>query len=132
VVKLDPSGVPSVELGGYGEDAASFSLPSDLAIDSRQSLLVLDRGKGAVLAFDGAGRWLASRALGDDVAPEAFAPAARLLVDLSGLCGILGARERDPAPLDERPRSAAIALPAPEGPLGFNVGSPERRGMGVR
>lgn len=119
VVKLDPSGAPSVELGGYGEDAGSFSLPSDLAIDSRQSLLVLDRGKGAVIAFDGAGHWLASRALGDDVAPEAFAPAARLLVDPFGSLWILAARERDLVPLDERLRRARQSrFLAPEDSLG--------------
>ena len=119
VVKLDPSGAPAVELGGYGEDAASFSLPSDLAIDSRQSLLVLDRGKGAVIAFDGAGRWLASRAVGEDVAPEAFAPAARLLVDPFGSLWILAARERDLVPLDERLRRARQSrFLAPEDSLG--------------
>lgn len=102
VIKLDPRGIPVFDLGGYGEDAASFSLPSDFVLDSRQSLLVLDRGKSAIIAFDVTGRFLAARTMGADVAPEAFAPAARLLVDPFGALWLLAARERDLVPLDER------------------------------
>lgn len=119
VVKVDARGVPALDLGGYGEDAASFSLPSDVVVDSRQSLLVLDRGKGAVIAFDGTGRYLATRALGTDIAPEAFAPSARLLVDPFGALWILAARERDLVPLDERlERARRSRFLAPEESLG--------------
>lgn len=119
VAKLDPQGVPVFDFGGYGEDESSFSLPSDLAIDSRQSLLVLDRGRGAIVAFDGAGRYLASRAFAPDVAPEAFAPSARLLVDSFGTLWILAARERDLLPLDDRlERARRSRFLAPEESLG--------------
>jgi sugar lactone lactonase YvrE len=119
VVKIDPRGIPLLDLGGYGEDEASFSLPSDFAIDSRQSLLVLDRGKGAIVAFDGVGRFLAARSLGSDIAQEAFAPSARLLVDPFGALWILASRERDLVPLDERlERARRSRFLAPEESLG--------------
>lgn len=102
VVKLDPRGAPLLDLGGYGEDEASFSIPCDLVVDARQSLLVLDRGKSAVIAFDGSGRFLGSRSMAPDVATEAFAPSARLLVDLFGSLWLVAPRTRDLVPLDER------------------------------
>jgi sugar lactone lactonase YvrE len=119
VIKLDPRGIPVADLGGYGEDEASFSLPSDLVVDSRQSLLVLDRGKGAVVAFDGVGRFLASRSLAPDVAPEAFTPDARMLIDPFGDLWILAARERDLVPLNDRlERDRRSRFLAPEESLG--------------
>jgi len=119
VVKLGPDGAPRVDLGGYGEDAASFSIPSDLLVDSRQSLLVLDRGKNAVIAFDGTGQYLAARAVAADVAADAFAPAARLLVDPFGALWLLAARERDLLQLDERlERARRSRFLAPEESLG--------------
>jgi len=102
VVKLDPRGAPVLDLGGYGDDEASFSIPCDLVVDARQSLLVLDRGKGAVIAFDGSGRFLGSRSMAPDVAAEAFAPSARLVVDLFGALWLVAPRSRDLVPLDER------------------------------
>ena len=92
VVKLDPRGAPLLDLGGYGEDEASFSIPCDLVVDARQSLLVLDRGKSAVIAFDGSGRFLGSRSMAPDVATEAFAPSARLVVDLFGSLWLVAPR----------------------------------------
>ncbi len=119
VVKLGPDGAPRADLGGYGEDAASFSIPSDLLVDSRQSLLVLDRGKNAVIAFDGTGQYLASRAVAADVAADAFAPAARLLVDPFGSLWLLAARERDLLELGERlERVRRSRFLAPEESLG--------------
>jgi hypothetical protein len=119
VVKLDPRGVPLLDLGGYGEDEASFAIPCDLAVDARQSLLVLDRGKGAVIAFDGSGRFLAARSMAADVATEAFVPSARLLVDPFGALWLLAPRSRDLWPLDERlARARSSRFLAPEESLG--------------
>ncbi len=102
VVKLDELGTPAWQVGGYGEDATSFSLPSDLVVDRAKSLLVLDRGKGTVVAFDALGRFLGARSVGADVAVEALAPTARLLLDPLGSLWILAPRERDLVPLDDR------------------------------
>lgn len=114
VVKLDPRGAALLDLGGYGDDEASFSVPSDLAFDARQSLLVLDRGKGAVIAFDGAGHFLGARSMGADVAAEALTPSARLLVDPFGTLWLVAARGRDLVPLDdhlERARRSRFLAP---------------------
>lgn len=102
VIKLDPRGAPVLEWGGYGGDEESFSVPSDLAIDRRQSLLVLDRGKSHVAAFDGAGRYLGYRALGEDVRADALDPNARLLVDPFGVLWLVAVRERDLLELNDR------------------------------
>lgn len=119
IVKLDPAGQPLWDLGGYGDDDQSFSLPSDLAIDRRQSLLVLDRGKNAVVAFDPAGHFLGVRSFGSTVAADAGDPAARLLVDPFGELWLLGARERDLIPLDDRlERSRRSRFLAPEAAAG--------------
>src|SRR4030095_6096736 len=101
-VKLDPAGQPLWDLGGYGDDDQSFSLPSDLAIDRRQSLLVLDRGKNALVAFDPAGHFLGVRSFGETAAPDAADPGSPLLVDPFGDLWLLGARDRDLIPLDDR------------------------------
>jgi tripartite motif-containing protein 71 len=119
VAKLDGSGAPLFELGGYGEDPSSFSIPLDFAIDRRQSLLVLDRGKSAIVAFDGQGHFLAVRAVGTDVAADAFDPSARLLIDPFGDLWLLAARERDLVPLDDRlERARSARTLAPEESLG--------------
>src|SRR5204863_5116822 len=55
VTKLDPRGRVLYEVGGYGQDETSLTLPVDIAVDRDQSLLVLDRGRGALVAFDRAG-----------------------------------------------------------------------------
>lgn len=119
VVKLDPRGAPVLEWGGYGGDETSFSIPSDLAIDRRQSLLVLDRGKNQVAAFDGAGRYLGSRALGADVQADALDPGARLLVDPFGKLWLLAVRERDLVELNDRlERERRTRYLAPEESVG--------------
>src|SRR5207249_5971911 len=61
ITKLDPRGRVLYEVGGYGSDETSLELPQDLALDRDQSLLVLDRGRGALVAFDRAGRFLGRR-----------------------------------------------------------------------
>jgi DNA-binding beta-propeller fold protein YncE len=132
VAKLDPRGAPLLDLGGYGEDEASFSIPCDLAIDARQSLLVLDRGKSAVMAFDGEGRFLGSRSMAPDVAAEAFAPSARLVVDLFGDLWLLATRSRDLVPLDERlSRARRSRFLAPEESLGAVASAAFLPGGGV-
>jgi sugar lactone lactonase YvrE len=119
VVKLDPRGVPVLEWGGYGGDETSFSVPSDLAIDRRQSLLVLDRGKSQIAAFDGVGRYLGFRALGADVQADALDPAARLLVDPFGSLWLLAVRERDLVELNDRlERERRTRYLAPEESVG--------------
>lgn len=119
IVKLDPRGAALLDLGGYGDDEASFSVPCDLAIDARQSLLVLDRGKGAVIAFDGNGRFLAARMVDAEVAAEAFTPSARLLVDPFGTLWLLSERTRDLVALDDRlARARQSRFLAPEESLG--------------
>lgn len=119
VLKLDPRGAPVLEWGGYGGDETSFSIPSDLAIDRRQSLLVLDRGKSQVAAFDGIGRHLGSRSLGADVQADALDPAARLLVDPFGSLWLLAVRERDLVELNDRlERERRTRYLAPEESVG--------------
>ena len=119
VVKLDSRGGALLDLGGYGEDEASFSIPCDLAVDARQTLLVLDRGKGAVIAFDGSGHFLGARSMAADVATEAFAPSARLVVDPFGALWLVAPRSRDLVPLDDRlARARRSRFLAPEESLG--------------
>jgi sugar lactone lactonase YvrE len=118
VVKLDPSGRLLHDVGGYGEDEASFSIPCDLAVDRRQSLLVLDRGRGALLAFDRSGAFLATKSFGSDVSREAFSPNARLLVDPMGDLWLLSETERDLIQLDDLlQRGRASRFLAPEDSL---------------
>ena len=119
IVKLDPAGQPLWDLGGYGDDDQSFSVPSDLAVDRRQSLLVLDRGKNALVAFDPAGHFLGVRSFGETVATETADPGARLLVDPFGDLWLLGARDRDLIPLDDQlQRSRRSRFLAPEASAG--------------
>jgi hypothetical protein len=132
VVKLDPLGAPVLEWGGYGGDETSFSIPSDLAIDRRQSLLVLDRGKNQVAAFDGAGRYLGYRSLGADIQSDALDPAARLLVDPFGSLWLLAVRERDLVELNdrlERERRTRYLVPEDSiGPPGAAAFLPDKGG----
>ena len=102
VAKLDPRGGPAGTLGGYGQDESSFSLPSDIAIDARQSLLVLDRGRNELVAFDRFGQYLGGRPMGGSVAAEILDPRTRLRVDPFGSLWLLAPSERDLVPLDER------------------------------
>jgi streptogramin lyase len=89
------------DVGGYGTDEASLELPVDIAVDRDQSLLVLDRGRGALLAFDRAGRFLGQRLFQGAAADEAREPGARLLLDRLGKLWLLSAHERDLVPLDD-------------------------------
>ena len=102
VVKLDPKGAPAGTLGGYGQDQTSFSLPSDIAVDARQSLLVLDRGRNELVAFDRLGQYLGARTFGASVASEVLDPRTRVRVDPFGSLWLLAPSERDLLPLDER------------------------------
>ena len=114
VVKLDPRGAPAGNLGGYGQDESSFSLPSDIAVDARQSLLVLDRGRSALVAFDRFGQYLGARPMGASVAAEVLDPATRVRIDPFGSLWLLAPSERDLVPLDdrlERARSTPFLAP---------------------
>ena len=102
IVTLDPDGHALHSVGGYGADETSFLLPIDLVVDRNQSVLVLDRGRGAVLAFDRDGRYLATRALDDAAADEAREAEARLVLDSFGTLYLLAPRERDLVRLTER------------------------------
>lgn len=109
VVALDPRGRERFAAGGYGSDEASLSLPADLALDRRGSLLVLDRGRGAVVAYDAAGRFVTSRALEGDALDEARSAGARLLTDPFGNLWLLAPVSRDLIALDERLRPSRVA-----------------------
>jgi len=109
VVKLDPGGKLLHSVGGYGDDPASLTLPVEIIVDRRESLLVLDRARGALIAFDRAGSFLASRPFEDDLAEATKEPGARLLLDVFGRLWVLLPRERDLVPLDDRLRRARTA-----------------------
>ncbi len=102
VVKLDPRGHVLYEVGGYGTDETSLELPVDMVVDRDQSLLVLDRGRGALVAFDRAGRFLGQRLFQGAAAEESRAAGARILLDRLGTLWLLGERARDLVPLDEQ------------------------------
>jgi sugar lactone lactonase YvrE len=102
VVKLDADGRLLHSVGGYGDDPASLALPEDLAVDRRESLLVLDRARGAVTAYDKTGAFLTSQELGGDLHEDARVSGARLLLDTFGRLWLLNPRDRDLVPLDER------------------------------
>jgi len=109
IVKLDAEGRLLHSVGGYGDDPASLALPEDLVVDRRESLLVLDRARGALVAFDRAGSFLASRPFEDDLGEEVRGPGARLLLDVFGRLWLLLPRERDLVPLDDRLRRSRTA-----------------------
>jgi DNA-binding beta-propeller fold protein YncE len=109
VVKVDPSGKLLHSVGGYGDDPASLTLPEEIIVDRRESLLVLDRARGALIAFDRAGSFLASRPFEEDLAEATKEPGARLLLDVFGRFWVLLPRERDLVPLDDRLRRARTA-----------------------
>ncbi len=102
VVKLDPRGRVLYAVGGYGSDETSLELPVDIAVDRDQSLLVLDRGRGAIVAFDRAGRFLGQRLFQGAAAEEARDAGARILLDRFGKLWLLSPRARDLVPLDDR------------------------------
>jgi streptogramin lyase len=109
VVALDPAGRPLRSIGGYGSDDASLQLPVDLGVDRRGSLLVLDRGRAALVAFDHEGRFLTAREFEDAAAEEARAPGARLLTDPFGSLWLLAPVSRDLLPLDSHLAPARVA-----------------------
>jgi sugar lactone lactonase YvrE len=109
VVALDPQGRERFSAGGYGSGDASASLASDIALDRHGLLLVLDRGRGSVLAYDAAGRFLTARELGGDALDEARAAGARLLCDPFGNLWLLSPVSRDLIPLDDRLRPSRLA-----------------------
>ncbi len=132
VIKLDPRGRVLYEVGGYGSDETSLELPVDIAVDRDQSLLVLDRGRGALLAFDRAGRFLAARPFQGEAAEEARAAGARILLDRFGKLWLLSSRERDLLPLDNRLGPArATRFLTPEDSLRLPVAAAIRPGGGV-
>jgi len=102
VVKLDPRGQVLFDVGGYGQDETSLELPVDIAVDRDQSLLVLDRGRGALVAFDRAGRFLGQRLFQGAAAEVAREPGARLVLDRFGKLWLLSAQQRDLIALDDR------------------------------
>ncbi len=102
VVKLDPRGCVLFEVGGYGQDETSFELPVDIAVDRDQSLLVLDRGRGALIAFDRSGHFLGQKLFQGDAAEESRGAGARILLDRFGKLWLLSAQARDLVPLDDR------------------------------
>ena len=102
VVKLDPRGRPLYVVGGYGDDDASLQMPVDIAVDRNESLLVLDRARGALVAFDRAGRFLGLRPFQGAAQEEAHARDARVLLDRFGTLWLLATQARDLLPLTDR------------------------------
>jgi len=102
VVKLDPKGRAIYDVGGYGTDEASLELPVDIVVDRDQSLLVLDRGRGALIAYDRAGRFLGQRLFQGEAAEESREAGARILLDRFGKLWLLSPRARDLVALDDR------------------------------
>jgi len=102
VTKLDPRGRVLYEVGGYGSDETSLTLPVDIAVDRDQSLLVLDRGRGSLVAFDRAGHFLGQRVFQDQAEEESREAGARILLDRFGKLWLLSAQARDLVPLDDR------------------------------
>jgi len=102
VTKLDPRGRVLYEVGGYGSDETSLTLPVDIAVDRDQSLLVLDRGRGALVAFDRAGHFLGQRVFQEAAGEESREAGARILLDRFGKLWLLSAQAHDLVPLDDR------------------------------
>ncbi len=102
VTKLDPRGRVLYEVGGYGSDETSFTMPVDIAVDRDQSLLVLDRGRGSLAAYDRAGHFLGQREFQDQAGEESREAGARLLLDRFGKLWLLSVQAHDVVPLDDR------------------------------
>lgn len=102
VVKLDPRGHVLYDVGGYGSDETSLELPADIAVDRDQSLLVLDRGRGALVAFDRAGHFLGQRLFQGAAAEESREAGARILLDRFGKLWLLSVHDRDLVALDDQ------------------------------
>jgi len=102
VLKLDPRGHVLYDVGGYGSDETSLELPADIAVDRDQSLLVLDRGRGALVAYDRAGRFLGQRLFQGAAAEESREAGARILLDRFGKLWLLSVHDRDLVALDDQ------------------------------
>jgi DNA-binding beta-propeller fold protein YncE len=109
VVALDSGGRALRTVGGYGTDDASLQVPVDLVIDRRGSLLVLDRARDALIAYDREGHFLTARAFEGAAVEEARAPGARLLSDRFGGLWLLAPVSRDMMPLDTHLSPARVA-----------------------
>jgi streptogramin lyase len=122
VTKLDPRGHVLYEVGGYGSDETSLELPVDIVVDRDQSLLVLDRGRGALVAFDRSGRFLGQRPFQGAAAEESRGAGARILLDRLGTLWLLSAHARDLMPLDDRLKPArATRYLVPEDSVGAPI-----------
>jgi len=106
---LAPRGGESARVSGgpdaatvFGDDAPAPALPHDLVVDVRGSLLVLDRSRSTLSAYDRRTAYLGTRDLDPQLADEARAPEARLLRDRYGDLWLLAPRTRDLVPLDAR------------------------------
>jgi sugar lactone lactonase YvrE len=115
--RLGASSADPAETGAplaFGEDVAPSWLPSDLALDLRGSLLVLDRSAAAVAAYGRRAEPLGSRDVDPALAEESRAADARLVRDPFGDLWLLAPRERDLVPLGarlERRRSGRFLMP---------------------
>jgi len=106
----------------YGEEMAASWIPSDLALDLRGSLLVLDRASASVAAYARRGEALGDRDLDPPLQDEARAAGARLLRDPYGELWLLAPRERDLVSLDARLRRRRVGrYLLPEASLEFPV-----------
>ena len=132
VTKLDPRGRVLYEVGGYGQDETSLELPVDIAVDRDQTLLVLDRGRGALVAFDRKGLFLGQRLFQGAAAEESRSAGARILLDRFGKLWLLSVHGRDLVPLDDRlePARASRYL-VPEDSVGAPVAAAASVGGGV-
>jgi sugar lactone lactonase YvrE len=92
----------------YGEEFATSWLPSDLVVDLRGSILVLDRAAGSVVALSRRGEALGDREIDPSLREEARASGARLLRDPYGELWLLSPRERDLVSLDSRLRRRRV------------------------
>lgn len=118
-----PAAVPAEGAAAtvFGDDAPASSLPHDLVIDARGSLLVLDRSRAALFAYDRRTAYLGTRDIDLQLADEARAPESRILRDSYGDLWLLAPRARDLIPLDARlQRRRADRFLTPE----ESVGSP--------
>ncbi|HEU4725122.1 MAG TPA: hypothetical protein VFU59_07475 [Candidatus Eisenbacteria bacterium] len=96
-----PSAAPDAS-ALFGDDAPASALPHDLVVDARGSILILDRSRAALSAYDRRAAYLGTRDLDLQLADDARAPEARLLRDPYGDLWLLAPRARDLVPLDAR------------------------------
>ena len=68
---LDGSGESSEGATAFGDESSVSTLPHDLALDRRGSLLVLDRSGGTLLAYDRRASFLGTREIDGSLKEEA-------------------------------------------------------------